>query len=408
MKVFAKVVVCLFLCSGTALAQPNSDNRLGDSRVDDPRRPPAASAEEGGPLSQWIGYKSKYGFSVVPWGYVRMSYEAVANDDDYDFVGRSDGFVLNNVRTGLDVALGSQFSARVSLEAATDVNEDLNSPFGEVDVRLRDGYLRWDPFFFLGIQAGQFKAPFAAEELRSTSALLFVDRAVGQDGVFVGRGLNQPGLAVDRHLGVMLSPREPLPLGGDFGLAYYLTVVNGNGDNQILNDNSKVAVIGRVEALFSDWVTLGAAGLWNKRTVGDPPNRYDEEDTGVAADLLINPFGLELFFQFVQFETDFQTTDVDERTQRALHVQAGYRFNTPWFHITPAYRFAFFDPWADGGGTIAGIDADAFELEYHTLGARLGHLDLPLALYLNYTFTVEQEPRELENNRFQILAQIEF
>lgn len=408
MKVLLKVAVLVCLCARLATAQNVDELKPGTSRVDDPRHPPASSPDEAGPLSKWIGYKDKYGFNIIPWGYIRLSYETVANPKDYDYIGRYDGFVLNNARTGVDFSLGKQFSGRVSVEAATDVNDELNTPFGTVDVRLKDGYARWDPFDFIGAQGGQFKAPFNAEELRSTADLMFIDRAVGLEGVLVARGFQQPGLEVDRQLGVMLSPREAFALPADFGLSYFFMVGNGNGENQILNDNSKVAIYGRVEGYYADWVTLGAAGQWNKRTVGDPPNRFDENDAGWDVDLLINPGNFEFYFDFIQIQTDYPDVDVSDRTQEEFHVQAGYRFRAPWFFITPAYRYAWFNPWADGPNKIAGVDNQDYLLQYHTLGLRVGDLDLPISLYLNYTFTVERSPRELENNRFQVLAQVEF
>ena len=346
-------------------------------------------------------------FWIIPFAYLRMEYEHVEDDDRFEFVGDNDGFILENARTGAAFGLGPSLSAAISVEAASDVHEDSNTPLGEIDVRLRDGYLRYDPFEFIGIQGGQFKVPFTAEDLRSRTTLLFVSRAVGQEGVLVGRGFEQDGIGLDRDVGVQLSPRKPIGY-RDFGFNYYLMIANGNGENELLNDNDKVAVIGRVEAMFRDFVTLGGAFLTNERRVGTPPNQFNEDDVGFATDLMINPYGLELFFQYEQINTDFKTVDVDDRTQRAWHVQIGYRFKTPWVWVTPAYRFAQFDPFADGGNGSGGLDLDSFELDYHTLGLRLEHPKLPLSLFINYTFTEEESPRDLDNDRFQILTQVVF
>lgn len=346
---------------------------------------------------------------VAPWGQVRLAYENVQNDNTNSSsapIGRNDGFILDNARLGLDLHYKEDLAMLISMEAASDIQDDTNTPIGEIDVRLRDAYVRWDPFWFGGIQAGQFKAPYAAEDLRSTADLLFASRAVGWEGVLVGRGYEEPGISLDRQLGVMLSTREPLQA-GDFSFFYYFMVGNGNGTNQLLNDNSKLAIIGRAEVMYSTYATLGGAGFSNDRTSGDPANRAKEDDLGGAVDLLVNPGAFEFFGQFAQVDTDSETTGVPTRERRAWHVQTGYRFDTPWqFHVTPAYRFAQYDPWANAKSSAA--DQDARRLDYHTLGLRFGHMQLPLSLFVNYTFTEEQEPRELHNNRLQILTQVIF
>jgi hypothetical protein len=346
-------------------------------------------------------------WTLSPWGYLRLEYESVETDDRYNFIGRNDGFILDNARLGFDLNYRDQVLFVMSLEGASDVHEDTNTPLGKIEVRLRDAFVRYDLNEYVGAQGGQFKAPFAAEELRSTADLLFVSRAVGWDGVLVGRGFEQPGIELDRQLGIMLSPRKPIRF-GDFGAAYYLMAGNGNGNNQLLNDNSRLAVIGRVEGAYSNFVTLGAAGFTNDRRIDIPSNQAREDDVGVAADLLINPDPVEIFFQFGQVETDFPTTGVSSRIRRTWHVQAGYRFDTPWFcSIEPAYRFAQYDPWANAGSQAA-ASANALGLDYHTFGLKVAAYDVPITMFFNYTLTGEQQPRELNNDRIQILAQVEF
>ena len=348
-------------------------------------------------------------WSISPWGYVRLEYESVQNDDRVTNppIGRNDGFILDNARLGLDLTYRDQLSFLMSLEGASDIQNSFNSPSGQIDVRLRDAYVRWDPIRYIGIQGGQFKAPFDAEDLRPTPDLLFASTAVGWQGVLAGRGYQEAGISLDRQLGVMLSPNAPIRY-GDFGGMYYFMIGNGNGTNQLLNDNSRLTIIGRVEAMYSKLVTLGAAGFTNDRTIADPPNQAREDDTGVAADLMINPDPFEVFFQFGQVETDFPTTGVSSRIRRTWHAQAGYRIDTPWsFSVTPAYRYAFYDPWANAGSN-SGASENALALYYHTFGMRLAHTGLPLTLFINYTLAEEQNPRQLTNDQFQILAQVVF
>lgn len=340
---------------------------------------------------------------IRPFGYVRAGYENVQNDERYAFIGQNDGFVLDNVRLGVDAGYTEMLSVRLSVDGATATHDAPNTPIGTLEVRVRHAYGRFDPTRYAGIAFGQLQAPFAAEEMRDKRDLLFASRAVGQEGVLVGRGFEEPGITIDRQIGVMASPREPFFF-GKVGLWYGLMLANGNGENQLVDDNGKPALIGRLEGHYAEHVTVGGAFLVNSRRVGAPPNQFDEDDTGFAADVLVRVAGLEVFGQFVQVATSFPTVGVEDRTRRALSAQLGYRFEPPYVHITPAYRFAQYHPWAGASDE----SLDAYRLDYHTAGVRLEHAELPLELHVNYTFTVEPEPRTLDNDRLQIMAQAGF
>jgi hypothetical protein len=343
-----------------------------------------------------------------PWdfslyGYLRAGYDYTFKDSRYDFVGRNNGFVLDAARIGAQ-GRNREYNVtfRISLEGASDVLSAPNTPQGTLSVRLRDAFARWDPVSFAGIQVGQFKAPFQEEELRGTQGLLFASRAVGVEGVAPGRGFQLPGIELDRQLGVMVSPVKPI--GGDVALSYYLMVMNGNGPNQLLDDNGRVGLVARTELDILKYVRVGAAVFRNERTVGTPPNLYNEDDVGLTGDLTVNAAGLEAFAAVTRVRTVFPTVGTSARVQLAYHAQAGYRFEVERVQITPAYRYAYFHPWQAGGGS----GFDSFRLQYHTLGVRIAHAKLPVTAWVNYTLTGEQEGRKLTNDRIEILGQVTF
>lgn len=345
--------------------------------------------------------KSAWDFSL--YGYLRGGYDYTFKDGRYDFVGRNNGFVLDSARVGMQgrsTTYGVTF--RISIEGASDVVTSSNTPQGSLAVRLRDGFARWDPVSFAGIQVGQFKAPFQEEELRGTQSLLFASRAVGVEGVAPGRGFQLPGIQLDRQLGVMISPIQPI--GGDVAVSYYLMVMNGNGANQLLDDNGKIGLVGRTELDILKYVRIGAGVFHNERRVGAPPNLYDEEDFGLTGDVSLNVAGLEALAAVTRVRTVFPTVGTSARAQLAYHLQAGYRFDIVRLQLTPAYRYAYFHPWESGGG--GGFDA--FKLQYHTFGVRLAHAKLPVTAWLNYTLTGEEEGRTLSNDRIEILGQVTF
>lgn len=356
------------------------------------------------------GDDASSGWNSAFYGYVRAAYEHVTDDPNHTYVGRNDGFVLHHARLGHE-GWNDQHGLRyrIALEGAAGFVDGINTPQGELDVRLRDAFVRWDPSAFVGVQVGQFRAPLIGEELRGSASLLFTTRAVGIDGVAAGRGEQLEGLAIDRQVGLMLSPSKPIELGGGVGVAYYLMVANGNGDNQILDDNGKPAFVGRVEVNYEDLVVLGGGAMLNPRTQGTLPDLIEEDELTIAADVLVNFKGLEFFGQFVQRTTSYETVgETRDRKQQAFHAQIGYELPLA-VPIVPAYRFATFNPWADGGDG-QGVSLEERKLTYHTAGVRVIHPDraLGLSLYLNYTITGEETARELDNDRFEALVQLLF
>ena len=337
-------------------------------------------------------------------GYVRTGYEWVQNDPSFAFVGENSGFVLQNARLTLDGTFrGTALSFRISMDAADEIGRGLNTPQGERDVSARDVYARYDILPALGVQVGQFKAPFAAEELRSRRSLPFASSAVGIEGVRVGRGLQEPGLRAGRQLGVMLSSSTPLAI-GPLGIGYALALTNGNGANQALNDNNDPALFGRLELSYERLLTLGGAIMHNPRRVGAAPTLFDETDLGVNADLLVQVAGLELYGQWTQVTTTFDTVGTEDLERRAWHAHVAYRVDLPWLAFAPAYRIASLDPRAniDDEGLV-GLD-----VLYHTIGLNLYHPTLPVELFANYTLTTESDRRSLDNDRLELILQLFF
>ncbi|MCA9544989.1 MAG: hypothetical protein KC613_11385 [Myxococcales bacterium] len=362
-------------------------------------------------LGEGVDQNPDLGWQTGLFGYVRAAYEWVKADPNYEFVGRNDGFIIQHARVGFEGWNNKHgLRYRIAIEGASDLPNQINTPQAEIAVRLRDAFVRYAPSKFIGFQMGQFKAPFAEEELRGSMNLMFSDRAVGIQGVAVGRGFQQAGLEVDRQVGFMIMAPETIKIAGDVGLRYYLMLANGNGPNQTLDDNGEAAFIGRLEFSYGDYVLLGGAVMMNNRTEGTLPNLVEEKDLSIAADLLVTVSGFEFFTQLVQRTTEFETVGATpERKQLAWHAQVGYEIPLA-VPVVPAYRFAYFDPWASGASADIGAGLDSLALMHHTMGLRVIYPDrsLGLSLYLNYTLTQEEETRELENDRFEALVQLIF
>jgi hypothetical protein len=360
-----------------------------------------AAPSEGAPVAKL--------WDVKLFGHVRAGFEHVQRDPNVDFVGRNSGFVLQTARIGVaGKLLAVPLSFKISLEAASDQSTHVNSATSELQVRGRDVYMRYDFLPELGAQLGQFKAPWVAEELLDYEDLLFASRAVAQQGVLSGRGYQEQGIALDRQLGLMLSPAKPIAL-GPVGLSYFAMVMNGNGANQLLNDNNSFGLVGRLEARYQKYVVLGGGVYDNKRTVGTLPTLYDESDRGYAGDLQVRVAGVEVMGQVAQVTTKYPTVGAHDRSQLGYHVQAGYIVDVAaGVLVEPGYRYAHLDPWAGSRLSPTGEDYRAYKLDYHTVGVKVFHKTVPLIGYLNYTITQEPEARRLSNNRLEIIGHLSF
>ena len=97
----------------------------------------------------------------------------------------------------------------------------------------------------------------------------------------------------------------------------------------------------------------------------------------------------------------------DQRKRLGTHGELGY--NLPLsVPIRLAYRVAFYEPWLDVQGGVAGLDDR--DVHYHTFGVRVDYPDDTVGLsgFVDYTVTIEQGTRSLDNSRLQFLVQLVF
>lgn len=347
-------------------------------------------------------------WSLEPTGYLRLGYRHVMRDENVDFVGRNNGFDIANARIGM---LGAHEEAGVSfkltVDGAVDRDRGINTPEGDIDVALRDAWVRYTPGY-VALQVGQFQAPFTAESMLSTSRLAFIDRAVGEQGVDAGTGFEMPGLDLSRQRGAMLSTDGVIEAGLLY-LGAWAMVADGNGSNQQFNDNGRFAFYGRAQLGFLDIITVGFSGYLNDRTEGDRPNRFVEKDRAWALDLAVEWIDLHAYFEMIRQTTEFTTLGTPEREQRAMHAQVNYDIRLDRLTLTPGYRFATFDPYADAGDA-SGIDLGTFSVQHHTVSLKLAReLDgVRLATHLEYTHAAEDSARELNNDIVQGLVSVAF
>ncbi len=349
-------------------------------------------------------------WNVTLGGYLRTAYSMIEDDPNLQLVGRNDGFHFVDARLSLagqmDNGLG--FFFELNADAELSVDEEY-APADKLGARLADAYAYYRPFSFLEFNIGQFKAPFDREELISNASLLFVHRSVGNKGVSSIEGRRAEGLGISRELGLQLRGRYNFladnnePNGP--GVSYAAAITNGEPENISINSNGKMAYYGRLGLHWGQSIHLGAAYFLNDNTFGEEPNRIKQETSGWTADLLINMYGASLFANVMQ--RDSSSPDIPNSPEiKSLAYQVQIAYEEPFFGFQPAYRLAYLDPTSDYGD---GDTFDIFEqdaLTYHTIGLNYNAPGYPVRVMANYTFTGEQDQRELKNDRFDILFQL--
>ena len=376
-----------------------------------------------------------------PWqfewgGYVHMAYRFIQQPANYDIAGRNNGFQLEQARIGIRVQYKDVVAARVSVEGASEDRVSQSFPGGQITARLRDAYLTWAPHVAFRVSVGQMVTPWDLDSMRSDAELPFVSRAVPVEGVQPTEGFTTRGLGADRSLGIALHSGfigfGPSKMAS---LRYQLLVGNGNGQNQLFNDNNLPAVFGRVEAAF--WgkqgvpadrvapmyaftdeprlpiVSLGFAAQWNPRTAGNLPDLVRETDTGFTGDIAAALFGAEIQGGIIYMRTTFDTlSSTPDQERFGWWAHARYTIPKLPFAVTPGYRIASYAPRAHLSTQVSPSETardDALSLLYHTFGITARPtLKLPIHIGLNYTITVERGVNVLNNDRVEADAVVVF
>ena len=343
-------------------------------------------------------------------GYIRARHGTIfEGDDGPDFVGLNDGFSLENARLVVDVDKGD-LTARVSIDGAVDRRAAANTSVGRVDVGLKDAWIGYAVCRHFDLQVGQFKPPFDAEELQSTADMLFIDRSVQSRGIRGTEGYNIDGLSLDRQAGIMAAGR--FALGQSWAMSYGVSVTNGSGANYPQNDNDKLAYTGRITIEQGKHLVLGGGFHMNRTTDGTPPDLLVDDRTAWVVDLTyqrtVGPIGVHLAGQYMASAT--QSVDVaaePEIVARGYHGAVGLELPRGYM---VAYRYAVLDPTSDfeAEDPVAKAVLDIDSVTLHTAAVGYQVPRAPLKIQLNYTLSMEQEGRAIDNDRLDLLFQAVF
>lgn len=354
-------------------------------------------------------------FALWPRVRIRTGYEFLQADPQVLYVGQNDGFLVDQLRVGLDGAFRQRVRFRFILDATSVLpGAGQNQPVSSALAAARDVWLSYSPSEWLVVSAGQQFMPSDAEGTTTIAALPFARRSVATSGVRAGHGNAVTGLSPTRQIGLVVGTGGPWgganPRLGPISLEYKLGLSNGNGQNFLGNDNKLPALYGRLGFGFEDLVSVGFGGRFNPRTVGAAPNLYAETDSLAFADLTVRVAGIEIVGQGIYRSTSLDTVFPDAKNDAGQETGMGgtgwiwlkQPFGLDLFGIQPAYRISYFDP------------SSAFatdQLLENSVGLRW---DVPvdvlrMSFFADYTLLTEvgEGARDLQNDRFTALVQLE-
>jgi hypothetical protein len=336
------------------------------------------------------------GFRYDLYGFLRLKGGVILDDPNVAFVGRNDGFVLQNARVGLAGGYGARLSFRLSADGAVDERVGANATEGVLRFALKDAYVDFEIVPALALRVVRFEPVFDLEEIVPYTERAFIDRALESRGVLATQGYETPGLTAGRSIGVAARSDRALALGAA-ALGYEVAVTNGNGEYESQNDNDRQAYS---VALFGTWgrSLIFVAGRQKSRTVGELPFRQTEHDLAGSAGARLALGPVEVAAQGIARHTTFPTTGGPAENSAGAHAQVAFAIGVGGgARIAPGYRYAIYDP----------SDLIATDLvQEHTLGATLELVRVPLRLQLNYTHAAEQAQRALSNDRFEMAFEV--
>lgn len=333
-------------------------------------------------------------FTWEPFGYLRLQYIAAQNDPEVLFVGRDDGFELQNARVGVRGALEGRAAFVLSIDGAVDEREQINVPEGKLRVGLRDAYGDFVLRGRLVARAGFFQTVVDPQALIADTARAFVDKPLESRGVRATEGFETQGLTPGRSLGlaVRLDPEAASERAAALG--FELAVQNGADEYASNNDNDKPAVSAAVLARFPRDSWLVAAGRYNPRSVGALPFRQDETDLQAAVGLHVAAGPVLLGGGGIFQRTTFPTTGGPHQNALGAHAQLLVRIGAS-VPIAVGYRFSILDP-----SSLITTD----RVIEHTAGATFGVPRYRMRVQVQLTHVDDQ--RELSNSRAQLAAEL--
>lgn len=335
--------------------------------------------------------------STLPWyqrltigGFARIGAYFTLPFRDQALVGSNGGFRMAAARLNLDFHPVDDFVVFASVELAAPIADPNDPTVGRRVIDLRDAYLQYHFCSGFNVRVGQQRPGYYAEMLLSDGAIPFVERSIIANGLAAPEGYPRNALAPDRQLGINLYSNR---LGSEWvGFKYALGVFNGNGQNQLFNDNNSVQPVARVELDVKQLVTLGLNGYYNKRTDGARPTQLSTDQLAFGADLAVQVSGFSALGAFLGKRSMYSYPGL--LPDLSLGAMGQLRYFHDGTGLEVAGRFAWLEP--------SQVQADDQLME---IAAMIGWrpFKLPFRVVLQYTHREEERLASYPNDNVDMM-----
>ena len=357
-------IVVVAALTSPALADPAAGESAVPATEPAPPPPPTSSGVVA-PVPPSPEQPPAPAFTWEPFGYLRLQYIVVQNDPNVAFVGRDDGFELQNARFGIRGKLGDKMKYVMAIDGAVDERTQINVPEGKLKVGLKDAYVDTTLSGQVAARAGFFQT-LVDPNLDADTVRELVDRPIESRGMRATEG-------------------------------YQTAVQNGADEYASNNANDTPAVSGTVLARLPHDSWIVASGRFNRRTVGDLPFRQDEDDLQGTIGARIAGGPVAFGFGAVVQRTSYPTTGGPVQNSYGAHAQLAVKVGGAALPVALFYRFGILDP-----SSLILTD----RVMEHTAGAVMTVPAYRLRVQLQATHVVEEAARTLSNDRVQLAAEV--
>ena len=335
---------------------------------------------------------NKKSFKLRPFGYIRMGLRFVQDDPGVAFIGRNDGFFLQNARFGVD-ASHKYVRLRLSADGARDVRDSPNALEGRLDFSLRDAFADVQVLNGLEVRVGHFRAQYDLESVLYPDQRLFLARSVASNGVQPTQGFEVEGLSIPRDIGAALRFKHGEK--DTYDLEAELAFQNGTSSLASANDGQGIAVTGSLFAQFQG-LFARAAIRYNPKVVGELPFRQNENDIGGMASLGYALKGFNVMGQVLVRRRTFETlSGVDENALGLLFRVVAPVPQNDWLQL--GYRYSYLQP---SDRVVADI------VQEHSFGLTAALDRINARVFLQGTLVQEEDANQLNNHRLEALIEV--
>jgi len=365
---------------------------VGETRV--VRRRSAASDSAIATPGQALASEERFDLSV--FGYIRFLGVIVQDDPGVSFVGRNDGYRLQNARIGIEGRFRDKVYLRLSADGADDERSGPNDVEGTLRFAIKDAFADVKLADALELRVGRYPVIFDLERFTSALQRGFISRSLESRGVAATEGFESPGLGVSRNMGLAI--RSPSAYASDsLSIGYELAAQNGNGSLAAQNDNDSLAYSGSVITNIGKTLMIFGSVRYNERTEGELPFRRTERDLGTAFGVWFENSMFRAAGQLIFRRTTFPTTGAPVENAWGGHAELIVAIPGA-SGLKAGYRFSLLD------------ESDRIpqnSVQEHTAGLSLDLPSYHANFKLNAVLPVEEAGRELDNARGEMLVEVQ-